>query len=67
MYNEYENEKFFQEYAKMPRSQDGLDSAGEWRQLKPLFPRLQGKKFLIWDVVMAGIVNLQRNREHHKY
>ena len=46
VYNEYENEKFFQEYAKMPRSQDGLDSAGEWRQLKPLFPRLQGKKVL---------------------
>ncbi len=33
-YNEYDNESFFKEYAKMPRSKDGLSSAGEWRQLK---------------------------------
>lgn len=43
MNNEYDNEKFFAEYAKMPRSQGGLNSAGEWHQLKPLFPPLQGK------------------------
>ncbi len=35
MHNEYDNEKFFQEYAKMPRSAEGLDAAGEWQQLKP--------------------------------
>lgn len=29
MYNEYENDKFFQEYAKMPRSKEGLSAAGE--------------------------------------
>lgn len=46
MYNEYDNEKFFEEYAKMPRSKNGLSSAGEWRQLKPLFPRFQGKQVL---------------------
>ena len=46
MYNEYDNEKFFEEYAKMPRSKDGLSSAGEWRQLKPLFPQFQGKQVL---------------------
>ena len=46
MNNEYDNEKFFQEYAKMPRSRDGLSAAGEWRQLKPLFPPLQGKNVL---------------------
>lgn len=46
VYNEYDNEKFFEEYAKMPRSRDGLSAAGEWHQLKPLFPRLQGKKVL---------------------
>lgn len=45
-YNEYDNEKFFEEYAKMPRSKDGLRSAGEWRQLKPLFPKLQEKQVL---------------------
>ena len=46
MYSEYDNERFFMEYAKMARSRDGLRSAGEWRQLKPLFPPLQGKDVL---------------------
>lgn len=46
VYSEYDNEKFFKEYAKMPRSKDGLSSAREWRQLKPLFPQLQGKQVL---------------------
>ena len=31
---------------KMPRSREGLCAAGEWHQLKPLFPALQGKKVL---------------------
>ena len=46
MRNEYDNEQFFREYAKMARSRDGLRSAGEWHQLKPLFPPLQGKDVL---------------------
>lgn len=46
MHNEYDNEHFFQEYAKMPRSSNGLSAAGEWHQLKPLFPSLFGKKVL---------------------
>ena len=46
MNNEYDNKKFFGEYAKMPRSKNGLTAAGEWHQLKPLFPLLQGKKVL---------------------
>ena len=46
MHNEYDNERFFMEYAKMARSRDGLRSAGEWRQLKPLFPPLQGARVL---------------------
>lgn len=46
MKNEYDDEKFFKEYAKMPRSRDGLNAAGEWSQLKPLFPPLQGKSVL---------------------
>ena len=46
MNNAYENEKFFAEYAKMPRSRDGLCAAGEWHQLKPLIPSLQGKTVL---------------------
>lgn len=46
MNNEYENDIFFEEYAKMSRSRDGLKSAGEWRQLKSLFPPLLGKTVL---------------------
>lgn len=46
MRNEYENSEFFAEYAKMPRSRDGLNATGEWRQLKPLFPPLAGKTVL---------------------
>lgn len=46
MNNEYDNETFFEEYGKMSRSRDGLSAAGEWHQLKPLFPPLQGKTVL---------------------
>ncbi len=46
MKNEYDNESFFEEYAKMSRSKEGLSAAGEWHQLKPLFPPLQGKTVL---------------------
>lgn len=44
--SEYDNEIFFEEYAKMPRSQDGLKVAGEWHQLEPLFPDMEGKSVL---------------------
>lgn len=46
MNNEYDNINFFEEYAKMPRSRNGLGSAGEWHRLKPLFPPLEGKSVL---------------------
>lgn len=46
MYNEYDNEKFFEEYGKMARSRGGLRAAGEWHMLKPLFPPLEGKAVL---------------------
>lgn len=46
MKNEYDNDQFFEEYAKMPRSREGLCAAGEWHQLKPLFPPLRGKTLL---------------------
>lgn len=46
MKNEYDNDNFFNQYAQMPRSRDGLAAAGEWHQLKPLFPPLQGKNIL---------------------
>ncbi len=46
MYNEYDNENFFNQYAQMPRSKEGLSAAGEWHQLRPLFPALQDKSVL---------------------
>lgn len=48
MYSEYDEERFFAEYAKMPRSREGLAAAGEWHQLRPLFPPLCQKK--VWDL-----------------
>ena len=46
MRNIYDNSEFFAAYAEMGRSKDGLKAAGEWHQLQPLFPELQGKKVL---------------------
>ena len=51
MRNIYDNSEFFAAYAEMGRSKDGLKAAGEWHQLQPLFPKLQGKKvfgFRMW-------------------
>ncbi len=42
----YDNESFFQRYAEMPRSKDGLSAAGEWQQLKALFPPVKGLRVL---------------------
>ena len=44
--NQYDHPDFFDAYAKMPRSQLGLAGAGEWWQLKPLFPELSEKRVL---------------------
>jgi len=46
MDNVYNDKAFFEAYAQMPRSRDGLESAGEWHQLQPLFPPLWGKTVL---------------------
>ena len=46
MNNIYDDKTFFDAYAQMARSKDGLKSAGEWHQLQPLFTPLQGKSVL---------------------
>ncbi len=46
MNHTYDDEDFFGRYAGMPRSREGLTAAGEWRQLKPLFPPLKGRSVL---------------------
>lgn len=42
----YDDTDFFNAYATMARSQKGLEAAGEWHQLKLLFPNLKGKSVL---------------------
>ena len=44
--NQYDEPEFFAAYAQMSRSRFGLDGAGEWHQLEPLFPALTGKTVL---------------------
>lgn len=44
--NEYDGIAFFQEYAKMTRSREGLSGAGEWHQFRQMFPSLEGKSVL---------------------
>lgn len=44
--NHYDNPEFFAAYAQMNRSQQGLDGAGEWHLLQPLFPDMTGKDML---------------------
>ena len=46
MNNIYDNEKFFESYSQMSRSQQGLDGAGEWQTLKGLLPDFKGKRVL---------------------
>lgn len=46
MKNEYDNAGFFERYAQMDRSRQGLAGAGEWHQLEPLIPALEGKRVL---------------------
>jgi len=42
----YDDKDFYEAYAQMARSRDGLKSAGEWHQLKLLIPPLHGKTVL---------------------
>lgn len=44
--NKYDDQAFFSAYEKMDRSVNGLDGAGEWHQLKELFPQFKGKDVL---------------------
>lgn len=44
--NKYDNEKFFLKYSQMERSTYGLESAGEWQELKNMLPSFKGKRVL---------------------
>lgn len=45
-HNIYDKEEFFKAYAQMPRSKGGLQAAGEWHQMRMLFPDLKGMAVL---------------------
>lgn len=44
--NKYDDERFFEKYGQMNRSQKGLEGAGEWHALKTLLPSFEGKRVL---------------------
>lgn len=44
--NKYDDEKFFEKYKKMRRSEKGLAGAGEWPSLQKMLPSLKGKRVL---------------------
>lgn len=44
--NKYDDARFFQAYAGMDRSKDGLEAAGEWHILKQMLPDFNGKNVL---------------------
>ena len=42
----YDDPEFFRAYSRMDRSRYGLSAAGEWHQLKKLFPDVKGMTVL---------------------
>lgn len=44
--NKYDDASFFEDYARMPRSELGLAGAGEWHELQKLLPDFSGKRVL---------------------
>ncbi len=44
--NRYDDPLFFQKYSEMPRSQLGLQGAGEWSELERLLPDFRGRQVL---------------------
>jgi len=44
--NKYDNEEFFEQYSRFPRSVEGLSAAGEWHELKKLLPDFGNKRVL---------------------
>lgn len=44
--NKYDNDEFFEEYSRFPRSVEGLSAAGEWAELQKMLPSFAGKRVL---------------------
>ena len=63
MTNEYDDPKFFEQYSKMPRSRQGLEAAGEWHQLKELFPDMSGSSVLDLGCGYGCTAGMPQSRE----
>ena len=44
--NRYDDPIFFEKYSHMPRSEHGLEAAGEWEALQTLLPDFAHKRML---------------------
>lgn len=44
--NKYDDETFFEQYSRFPRSVEGLSAAGEWHELQKMLPDFGGKRVL---------------------
>lgn len=60
--SEYDNAHFFEEYAKMFRSQQACLVRASGGSFSSFFPIYRGKACWIWAAATAGIVNMLRSR-----
>ena len=44
--NPYDEQRFFEQYSRFPRSVEGLRAAGEWHELERMLPDLKGRRVL---------------------
>ncbi len=44
--NRYDDDAFFEQYSRFPRSVEGLSAAGEWHALEKMLPDFTGKRVL---------------------
>jgi len=57
--NKYDDEAFFNQYAKMARSQSGLEKA-EWHEFKDMLPDLERKRVLDLGCSYGGTAAMPR-------
>ena len=58
--NKYDDERFFQKYSQMLRSQKGLQGAGEWSELQKILPDFNGKQVLDLGCGYGDVYKRQR-------
>ena len=61
--NKYDDINFFNAYKQMARSVKGLEGAGEWHELKKMFPDFGGKHVLDLGCGLDCIVAMHKSME----